>query len=107
MNATEEAEETFYIGGVKFSVEDLPPTLAELVPVIGMDNLFKLIEWGAGGQIYFPSLKVLQTRAQQKAILKDFDSSNGDIQAIARRHKVSHVWVYTLVKKQRQERRAG
>lgn len=88
-------------------LKDLHPRYQEVAEVIGLEAALKLgLEFG-GGQLYLPKLDSAYgalSRARNRKILEELKNHQGSIANLARKYKVTTVWVYDLMRQARAQK---
>lgn len=83
------------LDGYDVQIGDLPPEFHKLAEEIGLDAALELVRLHGGEAIYIPKVEKVTRMARNRAIRAEFDG--GNYRELARRHKLSVVWVRQVV----------
>ncbi len=83
-------------------LDDLHPTYRQIATVIGVENAVKLGRELGGESFYLPKLDICLARVKERRIVEEF--KGGNYVELARKYRVTSVWVRNIVKKHRRER---
>lgn len=86
-------------------IEDLHPTIQMLADIVGIEGALRISAECGGTNVYIPKVENSLLAARGRAIVKAFNGSN--YQDLARKFKVSDVYVRDVVKKARAAIRMG
>ena len=86
-------------------IEDLPELFQPIAEKVGLEKFVCVLEEFGGITVYFPLLERIMSKARDRQICEDFPRLNTG--ELARKYKVSDVWIRQLLKNELAKQRGG